>query len=283
MIRYITLLDEAGNLELTLPVTPASYSWPHEAVIETVTVDQLGDLNFWGGKKMGSTTLPDCLLPAHAYPFLTPGAGTNPWAYVEQLERWIDAGTVLRLLVSGTPVNAAVLLEGLHYREQDGTNDLYADITLRQYQQPETPVTPAQQTGSTAATRPSATGASPTRSYTVVSGDTMWGICRKFYGDGSLAWRLAAANGVANANLIYPGQTLTIPPKDNLPAAAAKPVSAQIAEATTAVEEKDGSGNTVKITPWVPESTVRNLTQNALETIQTGGSALPWLTTNSSW
>ena len=150
-------------------------------------------------------------------------------------------------------------------------------------QQPETPVTPAQQTGSTAATRPSATGASTTRSYTVVSGDTMWGICRKFYGDGSLAWRLAAANGVANANLIYPGQTLTIPPKDNLPAAAAKPVSAQIAEATTAVEEKDGSGNTVKITPWVPESTVRNLTQNALETIQTGGSALPWLTTNSSW
>ena len=196
MRRYITLLDEAGNLELTLPVTPASYSWPHEAVIETVTVDQLGDLNFWGGKKMGSTTLPDCLLPAHAYPFLTPGAGTNPWAYVEQLERWIDAGTVLRLLVSGTPVNAAVLLEGLHYREQDGTNDLYADITLRQYQQPETPVTPAQQTGSTAATRPSATGASTTRSYTVVSGDTMWGICRKFYGDGSLAWRLAAANGV---------------------------------------------------------------------------------------
>ena len=219
MKRYITLLDEAGGIELVLPVTPATYSWAHEAVIEAVTVDQLGDLNFWGGKRMGRTTLSDCLLPAHAYPFLSPGAGTNPWVYLEQLERWCDAGTVVRFLVSGTPANAAVLIEGVTYREQDGTNDLYADITLRQYRQPNTPAIPAEQTGGTATTRPAATGASTARSYTVVRGDTMWGISRKFYGDGSLFWALASYNGVANANLIYPGQTFSIPPRDQLPAA----------------------------------------------------------------
>ena len=63
MLRLITLLDETGGVELVLPVTPAGYEWPHEAAIETVTVDQLGDLNFFGGKKMGSTTLRDCILP----------------------------------------------------------------------------------------------------------------------------------------------------------------------------------------------------------------------------
>ena len=126
MLRLITFLEEASGVELVLPVTPAGYQWAHEAAIETVTVDQLGDLNFFGGKKMGSTTLHDCLLPAQAYPFLSPGAGTNPWLYLEQLERWVDKGTVVRWLVSGTPVNAAVLLEGVTYREQDGTNDLYA-------------------------------------------------------------------------------------------------------------------------------------------------------------
>ena len=219
MIRYITLLDEAGGRELVLPVTPASYSWAHEAVIETVTVDQLGDLNFFGGRRMGRTTLSGVLLPAQAYPFLSPGASVNPWVYVEQIERWCDNGTVVRLLVSGTPVNAAVLVEGITYSEQDGTNDLYADITLRQYRQPDTPVIPAAQTGSTATVRPDATGASTAKRYTVVRGDTMWGIARKFYGDGSLAWRLAAYNTVANANLIYPGQTLDIPPRDGLPAA----------------------------------------------------------------
>lgn len=234
MLRLITFLEEATGIELVLPVTPSSYEWPHEAVIETVTVDQLGDLNFFGGKKMGATTLTDCILPAQAYPFLSPGAGTNPWVYLEQIERWIDKGAVVRWLVSGTPVNAAVLIEGVTYREKDGTNDLYADITLRQYQRPDTPVLPAQASGSATTARDASTGAASTRTYTVVRGDTMWDICRKFYGDGTLAWRLAAANGVPNANLIYPGQTFTIPPVGQLPAAGSKPASVQTAEATAA-------------------------------------------------
>ena len=95
MLRLITFLEEAAGVELVLPVTPSSYQWAHEAAIETVTVDQLGDLNFFGGKRMGSTTLHDCLLPAQAYPFLSPGAGTNPWLYLEQLERWVDRGTAV--------------------------------------------------------------------------------------------------------------------------------------------------------------------------------------------
>ena len=234
MLRLITFLEEATGIELVLPVTPASYSWPHEAAIETVKVDQLGDLNFYGGKRMGSTTLRDCILPAQAYPFLSPGAGTNPWFYLERLEKWVDAGAVLRWMVSGTPVNAAVLLEGVTYREQDGTNDLYADITLRQYDRPETPVLPAQAEASTALSRDSATGASAARSYTVVSGDTMWDIYRRFYGDGSLAWQLAAANEIKNANLIYPGQALHIPPRRQLPAPGDKPAGAQVAELTSA-------------------------------------------------
>ena len=233
MLRRITFLEETTGIELTLPVTPPGYQWNHDAAIETVTVDQLGDLNFFGGKKMGQTTLQDCMFPAQAYPFLTPGAQTNPWAYLEQLEKWCDAGAVVRFLVSGTPVNAAVLIEGVTYRERDGTNDLYADITLRQYKRPETPVIPASPSASAQAVRPAETGAAQTRSCTVEAGDTMYSIARRFYGDGSLCWRLAAANGIPNANLIYPGQALTLPPADQLPAAAEKPRSAKVAAATT--------------------------------------------------
>lgn len=258
MLRLFTFLEEAAGIELVLPVSPASYEWSHEAVIETVTVDQLGDLNFFGGKKMGATTLPSCILPAQAYPFLTPGAGTNPWAYLERLQKWIDNGTVVRFLVSGTPVNAAVLLEGVTYREQDGTNDLYADISIRQYSKPETPVLPAKASASTSTSRDSSTGAAETRSYTVQSGDTMWSICRKFYGDGSLSWRLAAANGVKNANLIYPGQTLTIPPMAQLPAAEEKPVSAKIAAAST-VSIKTSENGEQQAVPQIAQPIVKSL------------------------
>ncbi len=52
------------------------------------------------------------------------------------------------------------------------------------------------------------------QSYTVVSGDSLWGIAKRFYGDGSKYMVIYQANaGVigGNPNLIYPGQVLTIP------------------------------------------------------------------------
>lgn len=54
----------------------------------------------------------------------------------------------------------------------------------------------------------------PTRYYTVVSGDTLWGIATRYYGSGSQWPKIYAANvGVIgpNPNLIYPGQRLRIP------------------------------------------------------------------------
>ena len=49
------------------------------------------------------------------------------------------------------------------------------------------------------------------RTYTVVSGDTLWAIAERFYGDGSKYQRIAEASGIANPDLIHPGQVLTIP------------------------------------------------------------------------
>jgi LysM repeat protein len=47
--------------------------------------------------------------------------------------------------------------------------------------------------------------------YTVVPGDTLWGISEKFYGTGTRYNEIAQANGVANPSLIFPGQVFTIP------------------------------------------------------------------------
>ena len=118
------------------------------------------------------------------------------------------------------------------------------------------PAEPSASGAGPAASRDSATGTATAKTCTVASGDTLWGICRRYYGDGSLAWRLAAANGIANANLIRPGQVLTIPPLAQLPAAAARPASAQVAAATEVREVEEESG-TARLVPWVPENTVK--------------------------
>ena len=45
----------------------------------------------------------------------------------------------------------------------------------------------------------------------MASGDTMWAISERFYGDGSKYQVIADASGIANPDLSYPGQVLTIP------------------------------------------------------------------------
>ncbi len=49
------------------------------------------------------------------------------------------------------------------------------------------------------------------RTYTVVSGDTLWAIAEKFYGDGNRYPEIAAASGISNPDLINVGQVVTIP------------------------------------------------------------------------
>jgi nucleoid-associated protein YgaU len=49
------------------------------------------------------------------------------------------------------------------------------------------------------------------RTYTVESGDTLWAISERFYGDGSKYQIIADASGISDPDLIHPGQVLTIP------------------------------------------------------------------------
>lgn len=53
--------------------------------------------------------------------------------------------------------------------------------------------------------------AAEARTYTVVSGDTLFAIAERFYGDGNKYPQIAEASGIANPDLIQPGQVLTIP------------------------------------------------------------------------
>jgi len=51
------------------------------------------------------------------------------------------------------------------------------------------------------------------RTYTVVKGDCLWNIAKRFYGSGSMYTKIVDANTgkIANPNLIYPGQVFIIP------------------------------------------------------------------------
>lgn len=205
---------------LTLPVTPAGYTWGVGHNLETINISQLGDVYRPGGRSRFSGEALECLLPAQDYPWMEPGAIANPQYYVDILTAWAAAGEPVRYIVSGTQINTQVYLESVEWRERDGTGDVYASIWMREYTDLEArEVAAADPTDSATgnASRPME-GSGSNQSYTIVRGDTLSTICRRYYGKYSATYynALAKYNGIQNPHLIYPGTTITIPPESVL-------------------------------------------------------------------
>lgn len=216
MLRKFIFLDTAAGEEIVLPVSPM-YQVGSGQNIVSANMTQFGGINLAGEPTAESFSI-ETMFPAQRYPFVVSGGKADPDYYIEFFERAIQNKTVLRFVISDTPVSMEVLIGSIDYGEQDGTNDVYATLTLYPYRRLQAVTTDYQaaavQTGAAART-----GTAPPvtqDSYEIASGDTLWGICRRFYGDGSLAYKLAGYNGVKNANLIYPGDMLQLPPVDQL-------------------------------------------------------------------
>lgn len=227
MERIIILKNTDAGQALTLPVTPRSYPMAAGRAVERLDMAQTGQIALPGLQTLFTGTL-EFMLPARAYPFLTAGAVADPSHYIGQLTAWSRDANVCRYIVTGTDINIPVLLGPLEYGEDDGTNDVNCKLPLYEYRYlEETKVEKVTQNN--ARTVDPASGPETAGSYTVVKGDSLWAICKKFYGDGSLAYKLATANGIANPNLIFPGQVLTLPDKAALAGYAATPAPAAVA------------------------------------------------------
>ena len=107
---------------LTLPVTPAGYAWGVGRNMEAINISQLGDVYRPGGRSRFSGEALECLLPAQNYPWMEPGAISDPQYYLDILTAWAAAGEPVRYIVSGTEINTLVYLESVEWREQDGTS-----------------------------------------------------------------------------------------------------------------------------------------------------------------
>ena len=58
--------------------------------------------------------------------------------------------------------------------------------------------------------------ASAMSTHTIVTGDTLWGLAVKYYGDGSLYTILAEVNNISNPRTIQNGTIIKIPDKTDL-------------------------------------------------------------------
>jgi len=202
------------NQELIMPVTPPDFQVEEGRAVESLDMTDTGQVNLPGLRQLFNERK-EFLLPSSARNYTEAGWTGEPYTVVDRLVEWSKNGDVLRFIVTDTPVNLPVLLGPVAHGQRDGTGDVYVTLELRQYRElAEESTEVNQDTGNKGRAAPQEK--KEEGAYTVVKGDTLWGICRRTYGDGSLAWKLAEANGIRNANLIYPGQVVKLPDKGSL-------------------------------------------------------------------
>ncbi|BAX68178.1 LysM peptidoglycan-binding domain-containing protein [Latilactobacillus sakei] len=96
--------------------------------------------------------------------------------------------------------------------------------------------------------------------YTVVSGDTLSSISQKFAGNGSLIEKIANANKIANKNLIYVGETLTIDEETQTVTVA--PATTQAATTTPVATQQTTQATTTPVATQQPVQKAATQTQS---------------------
>lgn len=208
-------LKKSNSDKFMLPVNPESFAFTEKHNNTSVNVNSIGEVNLLGKRDLKTGTI-SSHFPKRDRNYANNSGRQAPYTYVNKLLSWKSSGKPIQLIITGTKINFQVTIETLKYGEQDGTGDVYYDLTLKEYRAVEIKKTKLKKKKKTTKkkSKPKRPAAKKkTKTYTVKSGDCLWNIAKKFYGNGAQYTKIYNANKgkIKNPNLIYPGQVLTIP------------------------------------------------------------------------
>lgn len=210
-------LKKSNSDKIMLPVNPESFAFTEKHNNTSVNVNSIGEVNLLGKRDLKTGTI-SSHFPKRDRNYANNSGRQAPYTYINKLLSWKSSGKPVQLIITGTKINFQVTIETLKYGEQDGTGDVYYDLTLKEYRAVEIKKTKLKKTKKKKTTKKKSKPKRPaakkkTKNYTVKSGDCLWNIAKRFYGNGAQYTKIYNANRgkIKNPNLIYPGQVLTIP------------------------------------------------------------------------
>lgn len=206
----------AESEKLRIPVLPETFTVSIGSGNSSVDVVGLGEIVIKQARPAFQFSF-SSFFPKTTFPGISGGL-SSPLDCVEKLKKWQDGDKPVHLILTDLGINIFCTIEQFTYYEQGGdVGTIHYNLSLKEYRE----VT-ARQVKVEAKTQKATVEKTETRvdnsvqpqTYTVKSGDCLWNIAKKYYGDGSKYTVIYEANKGTiggNPNLIYAGQVLTIP------------------------------------------------------------------------
>lgn len=199
------------------PVNPFGITVNRNKKYETAEIINIGEIDFSDNSKKIKEISFDTLLPIQYDAFCRYRPVPDPIQTIKNLEKWMEQKEPVRLIITNFDFNDLVIISGIVEDEKAGeTGDKYLTFTFRAWRELKIETLPVVKPKNPPL-KPNRPNPKPKpRIYTVVRGDSLWKIAKKFYGKGS-KWPTIYNNAQnkkvigKNPNLIYPKQKLVIP------------------------------------------------------------------------
>lgn len=203
------------NDKIMLPVTPSKIGVDRSVDMSVENVINFGEVDFCNGTKLKTMEL-EGFFPHQDYSFSK--KKMQPYEYYYKLDKWKVDKTIVRVIVTNTPINMLCRIVKFNTDEHDGTRDLYFELSLQEHREIEIPRIgqPPQASNPRPIPPNKKANKNTQKTYKVVKGDCLWNISKKFYGKGSVYKKINEANkdkypSLAKNNVIYPNWVLVIP------------------------------------------------------------------------
>ncbi|MGY0692615.1 LysM peptidoglycan-binding domain-containing protein [Virgibacillus sp. FSP13] len=210
-----------GGKKFQFPVNPETVDVQTEKQIDTITLNDIGEIDVPTGERRAGYQF-SSFLPKYHDSYCQYQNIPDPDAAIKQLIKMREQGKPVRLLISQSSINELVLITNVNHQIKGGeVGDVYFDIEMRSWKEVKVRKTTRK---ITVPKRPRPNPKPKSKTYVVKKGDTLWDIAREYYGSG-LKWRKIwnvssnksmlikrdSRNKTDPGHWIFPGQSLVIP------------------------------------------------------------------------